>query len=253
MGKNKSKKQRDKERKRKEQNLTEQNDMQNEEMCSECPITSVVVIEVQAGEGNGLTNKMKNHLFNTKEEALKYIATEFQCNQTKPVKQMDFLTDLLKFKHAELFVSPSCAEYQSNDLLSSIRALRGDVNNPIPKNAMAIYLACSLMTGISVILSTRGPAFFIGRNERNECVTANVLWGVANFIWDAVYYYGVDEFIEQGYDGIRPVFEKWAQEYISQTWKPWRTKLGGANIYQTDVTKLDDVSKSFWDTIDHRN
>lgn len=72
----------------------------------------------------------------------------------------------------------------------------------------------------------------MGTMAQHRRVTSNVLWGAANFVSDAMSYYGAEE------EGMTPqqrveIFCKWSHRYERGMWEP-NGGTGGVNVYEID-------------------
>ena len=198
----------------------------------------VVLIEVFSAEGLGLSNEMVTHVFASKADALEFVKEKFFFGMSsgvllKPLKEMPFLTELLQWQNCELYVDPQRHQFFEPGTsflrccggMPSGPRTRGDANT---LNSLGIYIGCSLDTGLSMHLNARGTVFFIGQRN-NHPVTANVLWGAAKFIAEAMEYYGSDDDASLA----RTVFLRWAKRYRAEKWEP-RDGSAGVNLYETD-------------------
>jgi hypothetical protein len=58
-------------------------------------------------------------------------------------------------------------------------------------NGAGIYLGCDVQTGISRYIDVDGRIFVTGRSQQTgRNMTSDILWGVLNFIWEAMSLYG---------------------------------------------------------------
>ncbi|KAL7687994.1 hypothetical protein Plhal304r1_c020g0071181 [Plasmopara halstedii] len=202
----------------------------------------VVVVEIKSGQGNGLTNDMINHVFNSQTIALEYVRQQLGYRQTEKMEklsQMPFLQDLLGFIESDLIVYPRLNSFTRDlDNMYKCMRIRGELNG------MAIYLGCALDNGLSMHLNARGDAFFIGTTSTGKPVTSNVLWGAASFIYKAMDYYSDEDYAPEQREEL---FRKWGQQYRMGTWEPMAGSVG-LNLYQTDPFKC----QTHWTTLDHR-
>ncbi|KAG7400135.1 hypothetical protein PHYBOEH_006843 [Phytophthora boehmeriae] len=198
----------------------------------------VVVVEVKRGEGNGTTNPMVNHTFDSYAQAKNYAKERFGVSKDEVLKElteMPFLTELMGFRSATLFVDPHYNSFPPH----IPKWLNCSGNDKL--NAMAIYLGCAVSHGLSLHLNASGDAFFIGTTSANQPVTSNVLWGAASLVSQAMAYYP-DEYLEKP---RAKAFRKWSHEYARGTWKP-NAEDDSINLYQTDPFQCD------WESVDHR-
>ncbi|POM67231.1 Hypothetical protein PHPALM_16801 [Phytophthora palmivora] len=233
---------------------------QSKQQEPEEPSTSgdmVVVVEIKSGEGSGLTNKMVNHVFSSRVQATEYIRQRLGYSQTDEMKElteMPFLRELMDFSSGVLYVDPRQNAFppfneeficqfgfglgidELNNMLNC-RGIRGELN------AMAIYLGSKLDNGLSKSVNASGDAFFIGTTAKGAPVTSNVLWGAANFIYEAMDYCSADYTKEER----ERKFHKWSHKYRQGTWEPMAGS-GGIDLYQTDPFQC----PAHWQTIDHR-
>ena len=75
----------------------------------------VVLLEVKSAEGYGLKNHVIHHFFNTKAQAVDYVAERFKTSQVKldsrKLTEMPFLTEILGWTECELYVNPKTHEF----------------------------------------------------------------------------------------------------------------------------------------------
>ncbi|ETK74792.1 hypothetical protein L915_18473 [Phytophthora nicotianae] len=219
---------------------------------------TVVVVEIKSGEGSGLTNMMLNHVFNSKVQGVRYIRQRLGYTRTEEMKElteMPFLRELMHFSSGVLYVDPRQNVFppfteefnrqfgfgfgidKLNDMLNC-RGVSGELN------AMAIYICSKLDDGISTSVNASGDAFFIGTTARGEPVTSNVLWGAANFVYEAMDYYPD---VNCPKEQREQKFHKWSRRYALETWEPMAGRAG-INLYQTDPFQC----AAHWPTVDHR-
>ncbi|KAE9035002.1 hypothetical protein PR003_g9927 [Phytophthora rubi] len=217
----------------------------------------VVVVEIQSGEGSGLTNKMVNRVFSSHSQAMGYIRQRLGYGQTDEMKElteMPFLKELMGFSSGVLYVDPRQNAFppfnenfiqqfgfgfgldELNDMLNC-RGVAGELN------AMAIYIGSKLDTGLSMSVNASGDAFFIGTTAKGEPVTSNALWGAANFVYEGMGYYPEDYTKEEREE----TFSKWSRKYARGKWQPTAGN-GGFDLYQTDPFRC----AALWPTVDHR-
>ncbi|KAG6958046.1 hypothetical protein JG688_00010708 [Phytophthora aleatoria] len=174
--------------------------VQQTEKASPSSSDLVVVVEIKSGEGSGLTNRMINHVFNSQVQATRYIRQRLgysQADEMKELTKMPFLRELMGFTSGVLYVDPRQNAFppfteelnrrfglgfgvdELNDMLNC-RGIGGELN------AMAIYIGSELDNGISMSVNASGDAFFIGTTAKGKPVTSNVLWGAANFVYEAM-------------------------------------------------------------------
>ncbi|EEY63924.1 uncharacterized protein PITG_02433 [Phytophthora infestans T30-4] len=191
----------------------------------------VVVVEIKSGEGSGLTNRMIHHVFNSQVQAIRYIRERLGYSQTDDMKElteMPFLRELMGFSSGVLYVDPRQNVFppftkefnrqfgfgfgadEINNMLNC-RGVRGELN------AMAIYIGSKLENGLSMSANASGDAFFIGTTAKGEPVTSNVLWGAANFVYEAMDYYPDDNCPKEQ---RQQKFRKWSRRYALETWEP---------------------------------
>ena len=184
---------------------------------------SVVVVEVESDEGFGLTNRMVDHLFASKADALRFIRGKLKVEgnaNLQPLTDMPFLTRLLHFDGPELYVDPRRHTFLPSTHpflrcfggMPSGQRRKGD---PRTLNGLAIYLGVKLDTGLTMHNNVKGTVFFIGK-VKGKPVTASILWGVANFLCDAMDYYGSDDDSSLA----STVFSRWANKYATNEWEP---------------------------------
>ncbi|RLN96914.1 hypothetical protein BBJ28_00003374 [Nothophytophthora sp. Chile5] len=190
----------------------------------ESAANAVVVVEIKRGEGGGLTNPMVNHVFDSLERAESFIRVRLGVSELRTITDLPFLTDFMAFRSPKLYLNPAVNQFFPP-------------SQPFPRvhghgelNAMAIYLGSRLSDGLSPYVNASGDAFFVGTTAQYQPVTSNVLWGAANFLYEAMDYYGDEDVTEQQRVAI---FRKWGQRYGRGTWEP-NAGTGGIDVYQTD-------------------
>jgi hypothetical protein len=176
-------------------------------------------IEVTEGEGNGLSNTMMNHIFPRKEDFWKYVKddAEFAHRITIGPLRSPF-SELIGWS-----VEVYCSKVYN-------RMDGGLVFGEGPLNGAGIYLTSSVQSGISINTNLSGRIFVTGRRQSDgKPLTSDVLFGILNFIWDAMDMYGDGE-------PVLPDLKRWAKDYKQGTWEPGGG--GGADVYNTDTQRL---------------
>jgi hypothetical protein len=108
---------------------------------------------------------------------------------------------------------------------------RGRAIGQGPLNGAGIYLTSSVDSGLSVNTNLSGRIFVTGRRQSDgKPLTSDVLFGILNFIWDAMDLYGDDE-------PVFPYLKRWAKEYKQGTWEPGGG-CGGVDVFNTDTQRL---------------
>ncbi|KAG7392291.1 hypothetical protein PHYPSEUDO_001395 [Phytophthora pseudosyringae] len=217
----------------------------------------MVVVEIKSGEGSGLTNRMINHVFSSRVQATRYIRQRLDYSQSEEMKElteMPFLRERMGFSSGVLYVNPHQNAFppftqefnrqfgfgfgtdELNDMLNC-RGISGELN------AMAIYIGSKLDNGLSMLVNASGDAFFVGTTAKGKPVTSNVLWGAANFVYEAMDYYPDDTCPKEHRE---EKFRKWSRRYAHRTWEPMAGNAG-INLYQTDPFQC----AAHWPTVDH--
>ena len=93
-------------------------------------------------------------------------------------------------------------------------------------NGAAIYLGCDVKSGITRHMDVEGRIFVTGRNHSGRSLTADILWGILNFIWDSMSLYGKPD----GSADTETLL-KWLSEYNEGTWKPRGENEADIDIY----------------------
>merc|ERR1712176_1461823 len=101
-------------------------------------------------------------------------------------------------------------------------------------NAGSVFLTCALSNGLSPYAQLRGNSIVY---SINKSITKDRVWGILNFIWDAMDYY--DGTIEMTADERRQKIEYDAQRYKEEKWEP-RGGCGGIDIYNDTVKEKEE-------------
>jgi MYND finger len=168
-------------------------------------------IQVEAGEGNGLGNKMTNHWFSTKDEGQAYILQQpggFSMMNTGNPPLRSAFCEILGWKV---------------EVYHSGRVAGGAARTPL--NGAGVFLLCDIQSGLSPFQDLSGRIFVTGRNEKGESMTSDVLWGILNFIWDSMDYYPQGCAIS--------VINRWRDRYLQGSWTP-QGGNGGIDVYCLD-------------------
>jgi len=199
---------------------------------------TVIVVEVKSGMGTGISNVYKNHIFPNKKSALYYIGDRFTCCdwELKPLRDMPFLTEVMKFRSAELYINPDEHEiFDDMDFTvwgGMASDLVANLGSEETLNGLGINLGSKLKSGLTSFNNIRGTVFFIGKTVENMYVTSNILWGAANFIAEARRYYS-----EKNDDHLQhTVFKELGERYVQKKWQP---KVGSdydGQVYEIDVS-----------------
>ena len=177
-----------------------------------------VFIHVDALEGNGLSNRMVNHTFKSKQDGLMHVFDAFQASMSRPLRSQ--FAELLGWR-LEIY----CKTNQ-NSITSGVIEVSGVPGFEL--NGAGIYLGCSVQSGISRFNNLCGEIYVCGRRVADgKPLVSDSLWGILNFIWDAMDLYGEEE-------DPMPTIVSWAKKYQQGTWGPLGG-TGGANVYATDV------------------
>ena len=179
-------------------------------------------VEVKHGEGNGINNPMTQHIFANKRDGLAYVQAqeEFSDNHTSRPLRSPFC-ELLGWD-VEMFCST---------LFNRIHPPFGGLVDVIGNgelqqlNGAAIYLGCDVQSGITRHVDVEGRIFVTGRNQSGRTLTADVLWGILNFIWDCMSLYG-----QPDGTGDTDTLARWCNEYRQGYWQP-----KGENDVEIDV------------------
>lgn len=190
-----------------------------------------VFIKVDEGEGNGLTNNMTNFVAQTKEQGLAFVSRNVFAGKMSEPLQCPF-AELVGYQ-VELYCSTSENRVTPHGMFQ-VSGVGGSLNGA------GIYLGCSLDSGLSRFNNLAGPIVVVGRRVRDgKPLTSDALWGILNFIWDAMDLYGED-------DDPAPTIMRWARRYREGRWQPMGGD-GGVNVYCADVSQ----SKDPVETIDN--
>ena len=95
-------------------------------------------------------------------------------------------------------------------------------------NAASVFLSCALSNGLSPFQQLRGNSILICKNKP---ITSDRIWGILNFIYDAMDYY--DGTMEMTAKERTKRLEFEANEYKEGKWEP-RGGCGGIDIYNED-------------------
>jgi len=181
-------------------------------------------LEVSHGEGNGINNPMTQHIFANKKDGLDYVQSqdEFSENRTSRPLRSPFC-ELLGWD-VEMFC---CTLY--NRIHAPFEGLVDVVGSGELKqiNGAAIYLGCDVQSGITRHVDVEGRIFVTGRNNQSgRTLTADVLWGILNFIWDCMSLYGKP-------DGSADTdtLTQWLNQYRQGDWQPKGGNEGEVDVY----------------------
>ncbi|GMF42468.1 unnamed protein product [Phytophthora fragariaefolia] len=235
----------------------------------------VIVVEIKSGQGDGLTNPMVQHLFDSLFEAKSYVQERLgysRLDEMKELTEMPFLTKFMRFSSAWLYVNPRCnvfapladklAFQRVQPLLQRLQQLHlidddseqekeetkyycYGPNGAVELNAMVIFFGCSIPDGFSRFLNARGDSFFIGTTAQHQPVTSNILWGAANFLRDAMGCYSDSDMAEEKRNDV---FVKWGWQYSRGTWQP-ASGDDRINLYETNPFRC----AVGWPVVDHRD
>lgn len=100
-------------------------------------------------------------------------------------------------------------------------------------------VGCDLDSGLTKFNNLDGDIFVTGRNSAGIALTADRLWGILNFVWDAMDLYGDD-------DPLTELFQLTGQ-YREETWQPSGGD-GGIAIFGMNADETGVGGK-----VDHRN
>jgi len=149
---------------------------------------------------------------------------------------MPFLTEVMRFRSAELYINPDEHEIFDDKDFTVWGGMGSDLvansSSEDTLNGLGIHLGSDLKSGLTAFNNIRGTVFFIGKTAENMYVTSNILWGAANFIAEARGYYSVknDDHLQH------TVFKELGERYIQKKWLP---KVGSdydGHVYETDVS-----------------
>jgi hypothetical protein len=170
---------------------------------------SSVWIQVLPGEGSGLANVMKEYRFASKDLGLKYVRTHYHGHPSGPL-QSPIAEHLLGWS---LEYYCNAAENAGN---------MGSGRNGL--NAAGVYLGCELASGLSRYVNLDGDIFVTGmRKADGKALNEDSLWGILNFIYDAMDLYSDVDDPGRYLRGL-------SVEYRKQTWQP-RGGNGGVDVY----------------------
>ena len=180
-----------------------------------------VWIEVQQGEGNGLTNVMINHIFANKAEGLEFARSSL-AGSTNPPLRSPFCE--LTGWDVEIYCGKAY----------NITVRPGQVHGGGGggMNSAGVYLGCDLNDGMTRYNNISGTIFVTGRRlSDGKPLNKDILWGLLNFIWDAM----------DLFDGTlnlprEPTLQKWAKRYKEGSWVP-RGGDGGIDVYSNDFSQ----------------
>ena len=181
------------------------------------------LIEIKAGEGSGLSNRMINHIFDNKMDALNYMnqQDEFRNGMCSGPLPSDFCT-LLEWD-IEIYCTTRTNQLIGGEIGQGTIDIDG--GHADTNNSAGIFLGCNIQSGFSRYNNMNGRIFVCGRNKNGKPMTCAVLWGILNFIWETMDLYGYDE--------PHPTIMKWARLYRDGVWDP-NAGNGGYNIYDLD-------------------
>jgi hypothetical protein len=178
-------------------------------------------IEVTEGEGNGLSNTMMNHIFPNKENGWKFVKQQPHFAHGKTIGPIRSPFSELIGWSVEVYCSKAY-----NEMIGPSR-----VNGRGPLNGAGVFLGCPVDTGLSVNPSLSGRIFVTGRRQSDgKPLTSGVLFGILNFIWDAMDLYGDCE-------PVGPHLKRWTAAYKRGTWEP-SGGCGGIDVFCTDTERL---------------
>jgi hypothetical protein len=177
-------------------------------------------IEVTEGEGNGLGNTMMNHIFPRKEDFWKYVKDDAEFAHPITIGPLRSPFSELIGWSVEIY----CSKVYNR--MDGGRALGQG-----PLNGAGIYLTSSLQSGLSVNTNLSGRIFVTGRRQSDgKPLTSDVLFGILNFVLDAMDLY------EDGEPAL-PYLKRWAKDYKQGTWEPDGGR-GGIDVYNSDTQRL---------------
>jgi len=186
-----------------------------------------IVIRVEAGEGSGLTNRRSHYQLKNKEEALGFIQNCQGMTLGRPLRSE--FCELLGW-YVEIYCNAT-----TNTFFPPGSMVDLDGQRRLGLNSAGIYLGCSLSTGLTKYNNLDGEICVIGRRIKDgKCMNKDILWGILNFIWDAMDFYG---------DEPDPMSEisQLARQYRDGTWEP-SGSFGGVDIYSTDASDLSSLA-----------
>lgn len=185
---------------------------------------SVVFIRVDACVGSGLLNDMKNYVAPNKDEGLAFVSEQFHGHMSRPLRSP--FAELLGW-NLEVYCNTS-----QNDVKSGMMEVVGHGNTTL--NSAGIYLGCDLQSGLSRFNNLCGPIFVCARRASDgKPLVSDALWGIQNFIYDAMDLYGDEE-------DPAPRIMRWAQRYRQGTWQPMGGD-GGINVFCMNVNQSRDA------------
>ena len=190
-----------------------------------------IFIEAAKGEGNGLLNRQKSHIFSNYREGMTYISQQFNGNVSPPLKSP--FSELLGWR-VEFYCNSSHQEISRGGSNSRTRLTGRHVEG---LNSAGIYLGCDVQSGLSRYTNLDGKIFLTGRNAVGKTLTKDILWGILNFLCDSMDYYGDDD------DPIPQILDQ-ARQYRAQEWTPAGGD-GGVNVYNANEPSAKNV-------VDHR-
>ncbi|CAB9508710.1 expressed unknown protein [Seminavis robusta] len=183
---------------------------------------------------------MIQHIFSNKSEGYEFVKAqdEFANEGTSRALRSPYC-ELLGWD-VEMYCSTLVNRI--NKPLSGVVDVKG--NGEISNiNAAGIYLGCDLQSGITRHVDLEGRIFVTGRNQTGNTMTVDVLWGILNFIWDAMTLYAS----RADGTGDTETLLKWCKDYHQGIWQP-----RGANDSNVDVyCVIAENCRAEESTIDH--
>ena len=226
-----------------------------------------VVVEVGPGEGSGLLNPMVNHVLPA---AKPYLASALVLAGFGLRPTRAGLLRGLRSPFAEvlgwdvrMFVDPSSHAFSRREETPSVGSTvhawtecmgpgthgrdtastgsDADVEGLTKLNASAVFFGCSAEDGMSPYRFIMGKAYVVGRHSATgQPLTGNVLWGILNFIYEAM-----DCFSDMEEEECKAMLDERAASYRARTWEPI-AGLAGVDIYECDPHKCVGVCLAPW-------
>ena len=180
--------------------------------------TSFWVTVAGGQERTGIGHPMDNYFRLNKDDGLELVSHCLHGNPSPPLRSE--FAQLLGWD-IEIYCNLSCNRFLSENIYTIIG------NGEVDLNPMGIYLGCRIESGLSAFLNLEGPIVVTGRRVKDgKPLVSDALWGIYNFIFDAMKWYGRE-------DHPLPRLRQWAEQFRQETWQP-RDGSGIAQIYTVD-------------------
>ena len=185
--------------------------------------STTIVIHVEAGQGNGLGNKMRNHSFPNRSVAMGFIYSQFgnRSNTSPPLHSET--CQLLGSWDMEFYCNTTSNKIENSTFWST----HGET-----LNAAGIFLGVKYPDGFTAYNNLRGDIFVIGKPSSSLPLSGSLvsdsLWGILNLIFEVMDLYG-----NQDKSPHSHLIEK-VKKYRSLSWEPLAGRCN-ANIYATTI------------------